>query len=217
MNLEQIREYIPFILEGITVTLQYTFAAAIVGFIWGTILALFKISSMKPLKWFAVAYTSIFRGTPLILQLMIAYNAIPQLTGYQISPFQAALLAFGLNSAAYISETIRAGIMAIDKGQIEAAMSLGIPYSRMMIHIVLPQAMKNILPALVNESIALLKESALVSTIGVMDLLRRADYVGAKTYLYFEPYLIAGMIYYVLVMALTGVAKLLERRLRRSD
>lgn len=208
---------IPYIIQGIWVTLQYTLLSAFFGFIWGTILALFKISSVKPLKWFGIAYTSIFRGTPLILQLSIIYFGIPQLTGYKITALEAGVLTFTLNSGAYISETIRAGILAVDKGQREAAMSLGVPYRRMMLDIILPQALKNILPALVNESIALLKESALVSTIGAADLMRRSTVVGAETYKFFEPMLIVGLIYYIMVMILTGFARLLERRLRRSE
>jgi His/Glu/Gln/Arg/opine family amino acid ABC transporter permease subunit len=217
LHFERVVPSIPYIVEGIKVTLQYTLLSAFFGFLWGTVLSLFKISNIKPLQWFGIAYTSIFRGTPLILQLTLVYFATPQLTGYQITALEAGVLAFSLNSAAYISETIRAGILAVDKGQREAAMSLGVPYRRMMLDIILPQALKNILPALVNESIALLKESALVSTIGAADVLRRATIVGAEKYIYFEPLIIAGILYYVLVMTLTFGARLLERRLRRSD
>lgn len=219
MNLDfsQIVPSIPFILQGIWVTLLFVFIAAVLGFMLGTILALFKISKMKVLKGFADVYTSIFRGTPLILQLMIIYFAVPQLTGYDIKAFTAGILAFGLNSGAYISEIFRAGIQAVDKGQREAAEALGIPYKEMMKDIILPQAMKNILPALMNEFITLTKESAIVSTIGFLDIMRRAQVVGANTFLYFEPFLVAGLIYYVLVMALTFLGGLLERKLRVSD
>lgn len=219
MNLQfdQIAPSMPYILGGIVVTLQFTLLSAFIGFILGAVLSLFKISNIKPLKWFAVAYTSVFRGTPLILQLALIYFATPQLLGYDIPALQAGVIAFALNSAAYISETIRAGILAVDKGQREAAMSLGIPYKRMMWDIIMPQAFKNILPALVNESIALLKESALVSTIGAADVLRRANIVAAEKYLYFEPLLFAGLIYYLLVMTLTWGARGLERRMRVSD
>lgn len=178
---------------------------------------MFKISNIKLLNWFGIVYTSVFRGTPLILQLAIIYFATPQLLGYNIPALQAGVIAFALNSAAYISETIRAGILAVDKGQREGAMALGIPYKRMMWDIIMPQALKNILPALVNESIALLKESALVSTIGAADLLRRANIVAAEKYLYFEPLLLVGLIYYIMVMSLTWAARHLERRLRVSD
>jgi His/Glu/Gln/Arg/opine family amino acid ABC transporter permease subunit len=185
--------------------------------LWGTILSLCKISSIKPLYWFGLAYTSVFRGTPLLVQLSLIYFATPQLTGYNISGFEAGVITFSLNSGAYISEVIRAGILAIDKGQTEAAMSLGVTYRPMMIDVILPQAIKNILPALVNESIALLKDSALVSTIGAQDLLRRAQIVGAEKYVYFEPLLLVAVIYYLMVMILTVSSTILENRLRRSS
>ncbi|MFC5652596.1 amino acid ABC transporter permease [Paenibacillus solisilvae] len=209
--------YIPYVLKGIAITLLFTLVSALFGFIWGTVLSLFKISNIRPLRWFANVYTSIFRGTPLLLQLVLIYYATPQLFQYDISPLMAAGLAFGLNSAAYLSETIRGGILSVDKGQREAAMSLGIPYKTMMISIILPQAVKNILPALVNECISLLKESSLVSVIGVEDLMRRANVVGSDTFRYFEPLVFVGVIYYILVLILTFVAQILERRMRRSD
>ncbi|SDI28879.1 polar amino acid transport system permease protein [Planococcus glaciei] len=219
MNLDfsQIVPYIPFMLEGIWVTLKFVFFAIILGSILGTVLALFKIGSIKPLRWFADAYTSIFRGTPLILQLMIIYYSIPQLTGYDISPFLSAILAFGLNSSAYISEIIRAGIQAVDKGQMEAAQALGVPYRAMMTDIILPQALKNILPALMNEFITLTKESAIVSTIGYLDLMRRAQVVGSDLFRNFEPLLFVGLIYWCLVMGLTVIGRMFERRLKQSD
>ena len=219
MNLDfsQIVPYIPFILDGIWATLKFVSLSILVGFILGTVLALFKIGKVRPLKWFADAYTSIFRGTPLILQLMILYYAVPQLTGYDISAYLSAILAFGLNSSAYVSEIIRAGILAVDKGQTEAAEALGVSYVPMMVNIILPQAMKNILPALMNEFITLTKESAIVSTIGYLDLMRRAQIVGADLFRNFEPLLFAGLIYWVMVYILTLIGRLVERRLRQSD
>ncbi|MBE9181381.1 amino acid ABC transporter permease [Oculatella sp. LEGE 06141] len=217
LNFAQILPSLPYILQGILVTLQFTLLSALGGFIWGTILSLFKISNIKPLYAFGVAYTSVFRGTPLILQLALVYFATPQLTGYTISALEAGVLTFTLNSAAYISETIRAGILAVDRGQWEAATSLGVSYKLTMWDVILPQAFKNILPALVNESIALLKDSALVSTIGAADLLRRASIVAAEKFIYFEPLLFVGAIYYAMVMVLTYAAQSLERRMRLSD
>ncbi|WP_027255710.1 ABC transporter substrate-binding protein/permease [Planktothrix agardhii] len=208
---------LPFILKGIGVTLQFTALSAILGLIWGILLALFKISEIKPLIWFSRIYTSVFRGTPMLLQIAIVYYATPQLTGYNISPFFAGVATFTLNSGAYISETIRAGILSVDIGQREAALSLGILYPQMMVDIIFPQALKNILPALVNQAITLLKSSALVSTIGVTDLFRRAQIVGAEKYLYFEPLLFAGAIYYFMVMILTWIGHILEKRLQRSS
>src|SRR5690606_13232422 len=133
-----LRDYVPYMMRGISITLLFTFVSALFGFVWGTILSLFKLSSVRPLRWFATAYTSVFRGTPLLLQLLLIYYATPQLTGYNISALLAAGLAFGLNSAAYLSETIRGGILAVDKGQREAAMALGIPYGLMMVRIIFP-------------------------------------------------------------------------------
>lgn len=217
LSFARILPSLPFILKGIGVTLLFTALSALFGFFWGTVLSLFKISNLKPLVWFANVYTSVFRGTPLLLQIAIVYYATPQLTGYDIPALLAGVITFTLNSGAYISETIRGGILAVDKGQREAAMSLGIPYKPTMLDIILPQAIKNILPALVNESIALLKDSALVSTIGVADLLRRAQIVGAEKYIYFEPLLFAGAVYYLMVMSLTWGGYALERRLQSSS
>lgn len=217
LNFGILKDYIPYMLKGVYVTLLFTLVSATFGLIWGAVLSLFKISSVKPLRWFATAYTSVLRGTPLLLQLFLIYYATPQLFNYDISPLMAAGLAFGLNSAAYLSETIRAGIMSVDKGQQEAAMALGIPYRTMMAKIILPQALRAILPALVNECVALLKESSLVSVIGVTDIMRRANVVQATEFRALEALLFAGLIYYVLVLVLTSLAHLLERRLRRSD
>jgi His/Glu/Gln/Arg/opine family amino acid ABC transporter permease subunit len=219
MNLDfgQFIPSLPYILQGITVTLEIVILAGVLGFILGTILSLLKISKLKFLGWLADAYTSIFRGTPMILQLMVIYYGSPQIIGYQIQPYTAAVLSFALNSGAYVSEIIRAGILAIDKGQQEAALALGVPYGKMMFDIILPQAIKNILPALMNEFITLTKESAIVTSIGVMDIMRRSYQVGAEKYSFFEPLIIAGIIYYLMVMILTFLGKGLERRMRRSD
>lgn len=216
-DLRRIIPDIPFILQGIPISLMFTVLSLIFGLFWGTLLSLCKITGIKPLTWFANSYTSVFRGTPMLLQLALVYYATPQLTGYDIPALQAGVLTFTLNSGAYMSETIRGGIQAVDKGQTEAALSMGIPYRLMMWDIILPQALKNILPALVNETIGLLKDSALVSTLGMVEILRSAQIVGANKYIYFEPLLFAGLIYYILVMSLTYSASTLERRLRLSE
>lgn len=217
MDFGPIMPSVPYIFKGIGITLQVVAVSTVLGFVLGVLLSLFKISRIKMLQWVGDAYTSIFRGTPLILQLFIIYYGLPQLIDYQIPAFLAAVLAFGLNSGAYVSEIIRAGIEAIDKGQREAAMALGVPYGQMMKDIILPQAMKNILPALMNEFITLTKESALVSVIGVTDIMRRSYIVGGDLYSFLPPMLIAGLIYYVIVMGLTLLGKRLERRMKRSD
>ncbi|MBC6974364.1 amino acid ABC transporter permease [Bacillus sp. Xin] len=219
MNLDfsAITPSIPYILKGLEVTLKIVAVSALAGFILGTLLALCKIARIKVLNIAADLYTSIFRGTPLVLQLMIIYFGVPQMIGYDIPAFLAAVLAFSLNSGAYMSEIIRAGIQAVDKGQTEAAMALGVPYGKMMRNIILPQALKNILPALVNEFATLTKESAVVTVIGATDLMRRAYIVGGETFKYLEPLLFVGLVYYILVIILTFVGKAIEGRMKKSD
>ena len=219
MNLDfsAITPSIPYILKGLEVTLKIVAVSALAGFVLGTLLALCKIARIRVLNIAADLYTSIFRGTPLVLQLMIIYFGVPQMTGYDIPAFLAAVLVFSLNSGAYMSEIIRAGIQAVDKGQTEAAMALGVPYGKMMRNIILPQALKNILPALVNEFATLTKESAVVTVIGATDLMRRAYIVGGETFKYLEPLLFVGLVYYILVIILTVIGKAIEGRMKKSD
>lgn len=216
LNFTAILPSLPFIMEGIVVTLKFTFVSLLCGLPLGILLALGKISSKTWIRSFAQLYTSIFRGTPLLVQLGLIYFATPQLTGYAISAFEAGVITFSLNSAAYSSEIIRAGIQSIDKGQWEASKMLGLNYRQTLIGIVMPQAVRNILPALVNEMVDLLKESALVSTIGETDLLRRAQIVASEKYLYFEPLMIAALCYYVMVMIISFAAKQLEKKMHHA-
>src|SRR3989338_6856438 len=153
LDFESVWPSVPYILAGVPVTLAYTGVSLFLGFLWGTLLALFTVSHIKILKWFSSFYTSVFRGTPLLLQLMLIYHATPQLTGYQISIWEAGILTFTLNSGAYIAEHIRAGINGVDKGQMDAALSLGLSYPLIMKDIILPQALRIILPSLVNEAV----------------------------------------------------------------
>ena len=213
MSEEQIAlfQYIP---AGAIISLKYTFTAVAIGLILGTFLAIFKISKVTTLNKVAQLYTSIFRGTPLLIQLFLVYFAMPSMTGIKLSIFASGVIAFSLNSAAYISETIRAGILSVDKGQFEAAQSLGIPYTKMIKGIILPQSIRNILPALVNEVVNVLKESALISTIGGADLMKRAQTVAAEQYSFFQPYLIAAICYYILVLLFSAFAQVLENKLK---
>ncbi len=213
MHFLEILPSLPFILEGVVVTLKFTIISLLCGLPLGISLAICKISHFCILRKIAEIYTSIFRGTPLLVQLSIIFFATPQLTGYPISAFQAGILAFSLNSAAYSSEIIRAGIQAIDLGQWDAAKVLGISYKHTLAKIILPQAIRNILPALVNEMVNLLKESALVSVIGETDLLRRAQVVAAEKFLYFEPLLLAALLYFLMVLIISFFAKKLEKKL----
>lgn len=202
-----------FILQGVFITLKYSVTAVCLGLVIGTLLAICKIIDIKILRIFAHSYTSVFRGTPLLIQLTIIYFGLPGLLGLKLSIFSAGIIAFSFNSGAYVSEIIRAGIAAVDKGQIEAAKALGIPPILRMKDIVLPQAFRKILPALVNELINLIKESALISIIGEMDLMRRAQIVSAETFTFFTPMLTAAAAYYILVLIISSIAMALEKRL----
>lgn len=216
-SIYQTISFLPFISKGIIVTLQYTITSLFFGLIIGIIISLFKFSSFFILTTIGNIYVSIFRGTPLLVQLFLVYFGTPQLIGYKIGAFEAGILAFSLNSGAYVSEIIRAGIQSVDKGQFEAAASLGLSYIQTMKDIIFPQAIRNILPALVNEAINLLKESSLVSTIGVWDLMRRARIIGAEKFIYLEPLICVAIIYYLLVMVFTFTAKTLENKLKIND
>lgn len=209
--------YLPLLASAVWITLKFTFFSTIMGFLGGFFLALVTLSKNRILSFLAKAYISIFRGTPLLVQLMLIYFATPQLFHYTISPLQAGVLSFGLNSAAYISEALRGGILSVDRGQWEASMSLGVPTWRFVLDVILPQAIKNALPSLVNESIMLLKDSSLVSVIGVADTLRWADLIQAKTFRAFEAFIVAAAVYYVLVMILNMVGAYLEKKVRVSD
>ena len=210
-------QYWPFLYNGALLTLQMTFICVICGFVLGVLLSLIKISKCTPLVWFGRFYTSIFRGTPLLVQLCIVHFGLPQLLGVTFTTTQSGILTFSLNSAAYISEIFRGGIQAIDKGQYEAAMSLGVGYRDMMKDIILPQAVRHILPRLVNEAVALLKETSILSYVGAVELLRAADQITVMTYRFFEPYLVIAVIYYIFVMILSALASRLERWVNRSD
>ncbi|HCI48561.1 MAG: arginine ABC transporter permease [Alphaproteobacteria bacterium RIFCSPLOWO2_01_FULL_45_8] len=212
MQFDSILPSLPFILGGVGVTLKFTVTSLLCALPLAVLMALAKISSLRSLRWAMTAYTSVFRGTPLLVQLGLIYYGLPQLIGYTFSPFEAGILAFTLNSVAYTSEIMRAGIQSIDPGQWEAGKVLGLSYTQTFRTIVFPQAMRTIAPALVNEIVDLLKESALVSVIGEADLLRRTQIVAAEKYLYFEPYIIAAIGYYLMVLAVSSIAKLLEKR-----
>lgn len=202
--------------SGLLVTLEVTGAALVLAFALGAVIAVLKVLPCRPLRAVLDFYTSIFRGVPLIVLLFIAYFATPQLTGYKISMFTASVLTLGLNGSATVSETLRGGIEGVGRGQYDAARALGLSYPTMMIRIIIPQALRSVVPALMNEVITVLKSSSLVATIGLMDLMRAAQSVQALTYRAFEPFLVVAVAYYLIVMALVAVGKRLERRLRES-
>ncbi|ASX28139.1 glutamine ABC transporter permease [Rickettsia sp. MEAM1 (Bemisia tabaci)] len=202
-----------FIVEGTLVTLKYSVIAVIFGLVIGVLLALCKVNKNRALRLFADFYTSIFRGTPLLIQLSIIYFASPYLIGIKFTVFMAGAISFSLNSGAYVSEVIRAGINAVDKGQFDAAEALAIPQFLIMKDIILPQAIKNIFPSLTNELINLIKESAIISMFGEMDLMKRAQIVSLETYNYFFPMIVAACCYYILVLLISFIARIIEKKL----
>ncbi len=212
-NILQMWPSILFIIEGSIVTLKYSITSVFFGMIIGVLLAICKTSRIKALVYFANFYTSIFRGTPLLIQLMLIYYLAPKLLGIKLTVFVAGVLAFSLNSGAYVSEVIRAGIEAVDNGQFEAAKALGIPQFLAMRDIILPQAVRKILPSLINELVNMLKESAIISILGEADLMRRAQTVASETFDYFTPMITAAICYYILVFIFNWLASVVERRL----
>ncbi len=216
MNFLLIEPYAPMFEGGLVVTLEVTGVALLLAFVLGFLIAVLKVLPCEPLRVILDLYTSIFRGIPLIVLLFIAYFGMPQLTGYKISMFAASVLTLGLNGSATVSETVRGGIEGVDRGQYDAARALGLPYPSMMWEIIIPQALRSVAPALVNEAITVLKSSSLVATIGLMDMMRAAQSVQALTYRAFEPFVVVAAVYYVIVMALVALSRRMERHLRRS-
>ena len=206
--------------DGLKNTILITLGALLLGVILGTILAVAKVLPTKNifnkiLAGIANVYIAVFRGTPVVVQLLLFYFGI--CAKIDIDPVLAAVICLGMNSGAYVAEIIRSGILAVDHGQMEAGRSLGLTYSTTLIRIVLPQAIKNILPALGNELIALIKETSVVSFITVVDITKVAGNIIAKTYEPFVPYLFLALIYLVIVLFATWLVGILERRMRQSD
>ena len=202
-----------YIAKGIGLNLQYTLIALTIGTIIALVLAYFRYESGTITKIIINTYISVLRGTPIMVQLMLAYFALPALLKIDISGYMAGLLAFSLNSSAYMAEIIRAGMQSIPKGQYEAGKVLGIPKYLMMKDIIIPQAIKNSFPAFVNEATSLLKETAIISVIGQADIMRRAHIISVEHYSYLAPLIIAAITYYVLVVLISTIGGKLERKL----
>lgn len=213
LDFDVIIKYFPYILGGVGITLQLTFMALFCGLPLGALIGIGSLSKNKYIRFLANAYVSVFRGTPLLVQIMLIFNALP-LWGITLSAFESGALAFALNSAAYTSQSIRAGIQSIDSGQKDAARVLGLSSFQTMRFIILPQAIRNIFPSLINEMVNLLKETALISVIGGLDLFKRGQLVASQTYLVFEPYLTIAFCYYIMVLGLSKFATYAERKMR---
>lgn len=205
-----------FILEGLFHTVLIAALAVIIGVVIGVVIALIRnyyetSGKLKILNKLATWYVDIIRGTPVVLQLMIIYYVI--FKSVDISTVVVGVLAFGINSGAYVSEIIRSGIQSVPIGQSEAGYSLGLEYYQVMGYIVLPQAIKNILPALGNEFITLLKETSVGAYVGIIELTKASDIIASRTYDYFFPLIIIAIIYLVMTLGLTRVVQSMERRL----
>lgn len=203
------------LLSGIGVTIKVSLLAIVIGILIGMLIAMCNLSKKKGLRLLGGIYTDVIRGTPSVTQLMIIYFVI--FASVQLDKWIIAAIAFGVNSGAYVSEIIRAGILSIDKGQTEAGRSLGLNAFQTMSRIVIPQAVKNIFPALCNEFIVLIKETAIVGYVGLMDIQKAGDFIKSATYIAFMPLIGTAVIYYVLIKILTLILKQVENRLRRAD
>lgn len=205
-----------YILSGLTTTVIIAFFAVIIGIIIGTLVSLIRNNyevnkKGKILNKICELYVNVIRGTPVILQLMIIYYVIFKSVNINITI--VGIIAFGINSGAYVSEIIRSGINSIDKGQLEAGLSLGLSYKKTMKLIILPQAIRNILPALGNEFITLLKETSVGAYIGILELTKASDIISSRTYDYFFPLIIVAIIYLIMTLGLSKLVNLMERRL----
>lgn len=208
-----------YIFEGLFHTILIALFAVIIGIIIGTVIAIIRNNyevnkKFRVLNFISKMYVDIIRGTPVILQLMIIYYVI--FKSVNINILIVGVIAFGINSGAYVSEIIRAGINSIDKGQMEAGLSLGLKYSEVMRLIILPQAIRNILPALGNEFITLLKETSVGAYIGIVELTKASDIIASRTYDYFFPLIIIAIIYLIMTLGLSKLVNVMERRLNNA-
>lgn len=208
---------LPLLIAGAGVTIEITAISVGLGFILGLVVSVYRLSGWKILKAVAVCYVNILRGTPLLVQIFLIYFALPMLIGQRINPFLAAVAACSINSGAYVSEIFRAGIQAVDRGQMEAGRSLGLSWMQTMWYIILPQAFRKVIPPLGNEFISMTKETSLVSVIGFEELTRRGQLIIAKTYGSFEIWLTVAAIYLVMTLSIAQLVSYLERRFATDD
>ena len=209
-------------LEGLLATVEIAVFGLIIGIVLGTLIALVKIMPKyklfpKIMEKICDIYVGFFRGTPMVVQLLIGYYVLIPALGIRVDGIMVAIIIFGLNSGAYVSEIMRAGIQSVDGGQLEAGRAVGLSYWTSMFKIVIPQSIKNILPTLGNEFIVLVKETSVVSFIAVTDITKAFRSIGDATYEYIIPYLMLALVYLVLVILITVAVRAMERRFKRSD
>ncbi len=210
------------VIEGLRNTLTIAVAGLIIGILIGTVIATVRVLPKykvlpRVMNGICSFYVALFRGTPMVVQLLVFYYVLLPIIGWRITGVQVAMLVFGLNSGAYISEIMRSGIQSVDSGQMEAGRAVGLSFGVSMVKIVIPQAVKNILPTLGNEFISLIKETSVVSFVGAADLYVAFNYIGSNSYEFMVPYLVMALIYIVLVLLISLLVKLMERSLRKSD
>ncbi|MBQ8412556.1 MAG: amino acid ABC transporter permease [Lachnospiraceae bacterium] len=210
------------VLEGLKNTLIIAVLGLIIGILIGTLIATVRVIPKykvlpRILNGFCSFYVGMFRGTPMVVQLLVFYYVMLPIMGVHMPSVQVAILVFGLNSGAYISEIMRSGILSVDGGQMETGRAVGLSFGTTMIKIVIPQAVKNILPTLGNEFIALIKETSVVSFIGAADLYVAFNLIGSNSYEFMVPYLVMAVIYIILVLLISLGIKIMERSLRKSD
>lgn len=210
------------VLTGLKNTLIIAILGLVIGIIVGTLIATVRVvpknnAFVKVLDAVAKLYVSFFRGTPIVVQLLVFYYVLMPLLGINLKSVPVAVVVFGLNSGAYISEIMRAGILSVDPGQMEGGRSVGLSYGTTMMKIIIPQAVKNILPTLGNEFISLIKETSVVSFVGATDLYVAFQRIGSSTYEFMIPYLAMAVIYIIMVLIISLLIKIMERSLRKSD
>ncbi len=225
LNFSFLSKYWPMFVRGAGTTLILSFFTVLIGLIIGVFLALLRLGKFKPLSFLSAAYTEFIRGTPLMVQIFFIFYALPQMgfkipnitgLGFDFPRFASGILAMGLNSGAYVGEIVRAGIQAVDKGQTEAARSLGMTGWQTMRRVVLPQAFKSILPALGNEFVTVIKESSIVMTIGITELMFNTSQVYSSSFRYFESLIVCALVYFVMTFTTSRLLGVMERRMKRS-
>ncbi len=213
-----VEKYGPVFIGGLGTTLELALISVAIGCLIGALVAIMRLCKSKALNLVATVYTEVIRDTPLLLQLYFFYFLLPDiLPALKLSKFTCICVALVFNSGAYMSEVFRSGIQSIDRGQSEAARSLGLSSSQTMLRIVLPQAFKNVLPAMCNEFVAITKETSLASTFYVGDLMTQYQTISGKTYMVIEPLIIIGIIYFVVTFTMSKLVAVLERRLKEND
>jgi polar amino acid transport system permease protein len=230
VNFSFLARYWPFYINGAKNTILLALFAVVIGTAIGMVIALMRLSKYRGFRYFSTAYIEFIRGTPLLVQLFLIYYGLQsvglrfpdiawlsKIMGISTADFMAGVVTLGINSGAYVGEIFRAGIQAVDKGQTEAARSLGMGHFMTLRHIIIPQAIRNILPALGNEFVVVIKESSIVSIIGIADLMYRADTVRGNTFQPFEPLIVAALIYFLMTFPLSKLLAHIERRMHVSE